>query len=145
MPAYNNPSLLHLQSLFVDDTDSHAIMGAHVRVAHNPMLTLPVAPFILERADVTLKTLQRLKFREDAFFRDQNGNTRIPPFTMRKEDEITILVPTGANNLAIWAEVIMDPLNDNKPNAKAYLRSVGQEDVLLGRRNDMRLALLARV
>ena len=140
MSAYSNPSLLHLQSLFVNNQDSHANEGAHVRVAHNPLLTLPVAPFILERADVDTRTFQDLKFREDALFRDQQGNTRIPPFRINKGDEITIHVPSGANNLAIWAEVLMDPSGDSKPQANAYLRSVGQEDVLLGRRDNMRLA-----
>jgi len=112
MSDYSNPSLLHLQSLFIGTNDSHAQAGAHIRAMHHPLLTLPVAPFILERAHFTEQSFANLNTRNNAVFHDQNGNVRIPPFRMDLTDEITISVPSGSSNLAIWADVIMDPNGD---------------------------------
>jgi len=140
MEGYSHPGLLHVQALFVDGTDSHAQHGAHVRLTQHPLLGLPVTPFVLERADITEKSIDRLIFRREALFRDQNGRVRIPPFTLSSRDEITINLPTGPDMLAIWAQIDMDPSGDIKPEADAYLRSVGQPDVPLGTRSGMPLA-----
>ena len=140
MKAYSNPNLLHLQALFIDNSDSHAKPGAHIRVAHHPLLELPVAPFVLERANVDLKKIGRLTLREEAVFYDQNGQQRIPPFSIGRDDVITIKLPTGTDILPLWAEIVMDPGGNITPSADAYLRSTGQEDVFLGTRIGMPLA-----
>jgi hypothetical protein len=143
MEGYSNPGLLHVQALFIDGTDSHAQLGAHVRLAQHPLLGLPVTPFVLERADITEKNFEKLKFRHEALFRDQSGNVRIPPFTIGPQDEITINLPTGPDMLAIWAQIDVAPSGTFTPEARAYLRSVGQPDVPLGTRTGMPLAFSA--
>ena len=140
MKTYQNPNLLHLQALFIDNSDSHARQGAHVRVAHHPLLELPVAPFVLERADIDEKLLPKLQLRNEALFIDQNGRRRLPPFSMARGDVITIKLPTGRDILPLWAQIVMDPSSRVMPTAIAYLRSTGQEDVLLGARHDIPLA-----
>lgn len=140
MDSFSHPGLLHLQALYIDHTDTHARHGAHVRVAHHPWLGLPVAPFVLERADVDRDSINRLFFRQEALFTDQTGAVRTPPFAMLPGDEITAHIPTGAGELAIWAEVQLDPLGNMPVTSSAFIRSVGAPDTLLGRRDAMPVA-----
>lgn len=44
------PTLLNLAALPGLTSEPHIQPGNHLRVAHNPVLGLPVAPFVLQRA-----------------------------------------------------------------------------------------------
>ncbi|HGG04860.1 MAG TPA: hypothetical protein ENK28_05325, partial [Aliiroseovarius sp.] len=109
MSDFHNPSLINLQALFVDNSDSHARHGVHVRVSHHPLLGLPVMPFVLQRADVDWKRFERLNFRTDAEFRNQDGVVFQPPFQIKDGDVITITLPGGPGNVPLWAELKADP------------------------------------
>ncbi len=109
MSDFHNPSLINLQALFVDNNDSHAQHGVHVRVSHHPLLGLPVMPFVLQRADVDWKLFERLEFRTDAEFRNQDDVVLTPPFTIKDGDIITVTLPGGTGNVPIWAELNADP------------------------------------
>ncbi|MEP2234722.1 MAG: hypothetical protein ABJM58_03695 [Alteripontixanthobacter sp.] len=137
MDAYIDPTLLNLQSLFIDNSDPHAQHGAHVRVNHHPLLSLPVAPFILERADITAKNFGDLVLRNEALFTDQNNTMRKPPFAIGPRDEITVTLPTGPGINAVWAQIDIDPSGDHRPTGQAYGRSVASEDVFIGERRAM--------
>jgi hypothetical protein len=137
------PGLLHLHALHVGPTDTHAQHGTHLRVAHHPLLGLPAAPFILERADVSEREFAKLKFREDALFRDQAGNQRFAPFTIGSGDEITVILPSGTGTVPIWVQVDFDPSGGSQPQARAYMRSIGGPDALLGKRTGMPIAFCA--
>ena len=109
MSRFSNPSLLNVQALFIDNTDSHAQHGVHVRISHNPLLGLPSMPFILQRADISQQDFKRLPKRRDAFYHNQHGDELIPPFRINLGDEITVTLPNGPTNMAIWAELMADP------------------------------------
>jgi hypothetical protein len=104
----SNPALINLHALYVNNTDSHAQKGSHVRVANHPILGLPRMPFVLERADVQDKEISRLHLREDAVFL-LNGGVVTPPFSMVDSDELVVRLPSGPANYPIWAELIADP------------------------------------
>lgn len=114
MNNFANPGLLNLQALYVDPSDSHAKPGAHVRVAHHPVLALPLMPFVLEKAVVNVKIFERLLFREDAVWH-MNEQQVFPPFSMSDGDEVTVTMPTGAGSMAIWAQVLADPGSNPVP------------------------------
>jgi len=109
MPRFSNPSLLNVQALFIDNSDSHAQHGAHVRISHNPILGLPTMPFVLQRADIDQRNFKKLPKRTDAIYRNQHGDELIPPFSISSSDEITVTIPPGLTNTAIWAELIARP------------------------------------
>lgn len=114
MDNFANPGLLNLQALYVDPTESHAKAGAHIRVAHHPVLALPVMPFVLEKADVNVTEFERLQFREDAVWH-MNGQQIFPPFSNSDGDVATVTMPTGAGSMAIWAEIVADPGSNQVP------------------------------
>jgi len=116
MTEIANPGLLNLQALWIDGSESHPRRGAHVRVAHHPLLGLPAMPFVLERFTVTKDRLERLSFRTDAVWRDKAGNPLTPPFSMNHGDEVTVTLPTGAGITALWAEIIADPGSPPTPD-----------------------------
>ena len=110
MPRFSNPSLLNVQALFIDNSDSHAQNGAHIRVSHNPLLGLPSMPFILQRADISQQNFKRLPKRTDVVsYHNQYNEELVPPFSINLGDEITVTLPSGPTNMAIWAELIADP------------------------------------
>lgn len=110
----SNPTLINLHALYVNDTDSHAQKGSHVRVANHPILGLPTLPFVLERADVQEKSIGRLNSRNDAVFR-LNGSVVTPPFSMSDGDELVVRLPAGPANFPIWTELIADPSSSGTP------------------------------
>lgn len=143
-----NPALVNLQALFVDNSDSHARRGAHIRVNHHPVFGLPMMPFILQRADVSLPEMGRLKLRETAIFRDQTGQQRGLPFSIDKGDEITVTLPLTAGELALWAELIIDPGSPlpgqtSAITVEAHVRSATQGTAHLGSRSDGPFAFTA--
>lgn len=115
MENFANPGLLNLQALYVDPSESHAQPGAHIRVTNHPVLGLPVMPFVLEKAEVNITEFERLQFREDAVWY-MNGRQVIPPFSMTDGDHVTVTMPTGAGNMAIWAEILADPGSNPVPD-----------------------------
>ena len=114
MDNFANPGLLNLQALYVDPAESHAKPGAHVRLAHHPVLALPVMPFVLEKAEVNVTEFERLQFREDAVWH-LNSQQVFPPFSMSDGDVATVTMPTGAGSMAIWAQIVADPSSNQVP------------------------------
>jgi len=126
MPRFSNPSLLNVQALFIDNSDSHAQHGAHVRVSHHPLLGLPTMPFVLQRADIDQRNFKRLPKRRDAFYHNQHNEPLIPPFRINLGDEITVTIPPG--NTAIWAELIADPSSLSRPRDRIFSSSLSNRN-----------------
>jgi len=132
MTEIANPSLLNLQALFVDGSESHPRKGSHVRVAHHPLLGMPTMPFVLERFGITKDGFERLSFRTDAVWHDKDGNPLTPPFSMAKGDEVTVTLPTGTAITALWAEIVADPGSPPAPDrpVRPIRTPIGRDPVL---------------
>lgn len=102
-----SPSLFNLQGLAADAADTHVQPGIHLRVNANPLLGLPVAPFIIWRA--VAKGAQGVKFRSGGVFVDSLGRVLQPPFDLAPGNPVTAYVPLAAGETCIWASVRADP------------------------------------
>lgn len=91
------PTLLNLAGMPGDSTAPHLQPGNHLRVAHNPVLGLPVAPFILQRARLGDRLPDNFAPRRDIVFRDDQDRLLSLPITVEKGDRIhaTIIQGTG--------------------------------------------------
>ena len=135
MAVLVTPGLMNLQAQFIAPGDSHAKFGTHLRIGHHPLMGLPTLPFVIDRLDLPERGLKAQPvMREDAVFLNAAGQVLTPPFQLQPGEEITIRLPTGANILPLWAEILVDP-GELAPRAQAWLRSVGHEDALLGSRS----------
>ncbi|ASJ73309.1 hypothetical protein [Granulosicoccus antarcticus] len=147
MTEFANPGLLNLQALYVDKSDSHAREGVHVRVAHHPLLGLPAAPFVLERADVRDRDFKQLNHRTDAVWRSKAGNILQPPFSMSQGDEVVVTLPSVPTVTALWAEIIADPGSPltfrTAMQVKAFVRSANDGLSALGSRSEPPFAFSA--
>jgi hypothetical protein len=109
MPMIVPPTLLNLAALPGLSAEPHIRDGNHLRVAHHPLLGLPVAPFIVQRA-----TLERLpdqfSVRRDVVFRDRAGAVLTLPITVRKGDEIRATIVQGAATSSVLVSMLTRPL-----------------------------------
>ncbi|MCW8087358.1 hypothetical protein [Sabulicella glaciei] len=109
MPMIVPPTLLNLAVLPGLPGEPHIRNGNHLRVAHHPLLGLPVAPFIVQRA-----TLERLPdqfaVRRDVVFRDRNGVPLTLPITVRKGDEVHATIVQGTATSCILVSMLTRPL-----------------------------------
>jgi hypothetical protein len=102
-----SPTLFNAQALPADPADTHLQAGVHLRVGTNPLLGLPVAPFVVYRA--IAKQGEDLKLRSDAVFVDSRGTLVAPPFTLAPDNPVTAYLSLLPGDVCLWAQVIADP------------------------------------
>lgn len=96
------PTLLNLAGLPGATSEPHIQPGNHLRVTHHPVLGLPVAPFILQRARLTDRLPDNFGPRRDIVFRDAQNRVLSLPITVQKGDEIRATIVQGASLSCIW-------------------------------------------
>jgi hypothetical protein len=101
-----SPTLFNAQALPADSGDTHLQPGVHLRVSANPLLGLPVAPFVVHRA---VAKGSDLKLRTDAVFLDSLGAIVAPPFTLTPGNPVTAYLALRPGEVCLWAQVIADP------------------------------------
>jgi hypothetical protein len=101
-----SPSVFHAHALPVSFTEDHAQPGNHVRIGTNPMLGLPVAPFVVYRAMTT--EINSLKLRKAVVFTDPNGRVLTPGFRVTPEAPVTARIGLRPGEMCIWAELFAD-------------------------------------
>jgi hypothetical protein len=88
------PRLLNLAGLPGEASEPHIREGNHLRVAHNPLLGLPVAPFVLQRVNLD-QLPDNFAHRRDIVFRDASNRVLTLPITVQKGDEIRATIVYG--------------------------------------------------
>ncbi len=104
------PRLLNLAALPGTASESHIQPGNHLRVAHNPLFGLPVAPFILQRARLGDRLPDNFGPRRDIVFRDAQNQVLTLPITVQKGDEIRATIVQGAGLTCIWVGMLSEVL-----------------------------------
>ena len=113
MSDFVNPSLLNAHALPAPITEAHAQAGNHVRVSHHPLLGLPVAPFILQRAQP--KSRKHVIYRHDARFWSETGVLSLP-VTVTPDRPITVELGVGAGRTCIWVSLTARPRDHRPPS-----------------------------
>lgn len=96
------PRLLNLAGLPGQAGEPHIREGNHLRVSHNPVLGLPVAPFVIQRATLGDRLPDHLAPRRDIVFRDAANRVLTLPITVQKGDEIRATIVYGPALTCIW-------------------------------------------
>lgn len=114
MPVVVPPNLMNLAALPGLPNEPHVREGNHLRVQHHPLLGLPVAPFIVQRA-----TFERLPdqfaLRRDVIFRDKAGNPLSLPITVRRGDEVRATIVQGSATSCVFVGMLTRPLDEATP------------------------------
>lgn len=100
------PTLLNLAGLPADGAQPHIQPGNHLRVAHHPLLGLPVAPFLLQRAQLPKRLPDGFGPRRDVVFRDAGNRVLTLPITVSKGDEIRATIVQGAALTCIYVAML---------------------------------------
>lgn len=90
------PTLLNLAGLAGATAEPHIQPGNHLRVGHNPVMGLPVAPFILQRARLGERLPDNFGPRRDIVFTDAANRVLDLPITLGKGDVIRATIVQGA-------------------------------------------------
>ncbi len=104
MQPFVDPHLFNAHALPVDVTEPHAQVGNHLRVDTHPMLGLPVAPFVVHRAEVD--NLKLLNVRTAVVFSDRFGDPLVPPFDVTPENPVVARLERAAGEVCLWAQVL---------------------------------------
>lgn len=105
MANFDNLALINLHALPADANEPHIQPGNHVRINHHPLLGLPVAPFILQRA--LLSSRRTLAMRHEAVFVTASGPQSLP-VQVTPDRPVTIYLG-GPGRTCIWANVKVTP------------------------------------
>ena len=103
MLPFTHPNLFNAHALPVDDNEPHAQVGNHLRVNTHPLLGLPVAPFLVERA--VMGSVRGLNTRSDVVFTDKDGRLVLAPFDLTPDDPVTVHIVLSAGEACLWAQV----------------------------------------
>ncbi len=109
------PALFNAQVLAADESDPHVQPGNHIRINTHPELGLPVAPFFISR--IVARGGQGVKFRDNALYIDSNHRILTPPFELRADNPVRILIPLSPGESCIWARVFADAFGVGLPTA----------------------------
>lgn len=136
MPSIVPPNLFNLAGIPDDGTDPHIRPGNHLRVSHHPRFGLPVAPFIIQRAQVEGE--QSLSLRRDAVFRDAADHVLTLPIHVQKGDRIRATIPQGATVQCVMVAMITRPSSDGlrreRPRPERRPLILNRPDLLTERR-----------
>ena len=113
MVAYAPHPLLAGQALAVDSTDPHLGFGVHLRVAHSPLLGLPLAPFAVERV---VGAPERFWLRTEVRWRrESDGAPLVTPFELPAGDAALATFVAAPGDRAVWAQIAADPAEIRPP------------------------------
>jgi hypothetical protein len=129
--------LLFSHAMPTAPSEPHARPGAHLRVSSPPRLGLPVMPFLVRKAVVSLEDLPVRQGQ--AVFIDSRNTIVTPPFTLSADNPVTAHLVRGPGERAIWAEAIVDPHGDRSVRCSAWGTNV-QGLEFYGARDRLRLA-----
>ena len=136
MSNYANPLLFNAHALPVSIEEAHAQLGNHLRVNHHPLFGLPIAPFVVYRAEE--RNRKRFKIRQDALFLDRNNATIFPPFDVTPEAPVTIRLPSSDALRCIWARVRATKAQGEAEGLRcaAYVNAAAFGPALVGQRSN---------
>jgi hypothetical protein len=127
MVAYAPHSLMAGQALAVTD-DPHLRFGIHLRLAHSPLLGLPLAPFLVQRV---VGHPERFSLRTEVTWRRESDRALlVPPFDLPSGDAAIGTFVAAPGDRAVWAEVDAEPATvplpwfDLEGLLSAHLRNV---------------------
>lgn len=106
-------TLFNLAGLAGHAAEPHIQPGNHLRVGHHPLLGLPVAPFILQRATSGPGLPDGVDLRRDILFRDGADRVLTLPITVRKGDVIRATIIQGAGLTSILVGMVSRALSDS--------------------------------
>lgn len=109
MEPYVTPFLLNGHALPVAADEPHAQVGAHLRVSHNPLFGLPVAPFLVWRA--IARSRKALNKRQTVQFRYEDGGPLTAPFSVTPDRPVIARIPVGPRETCVWAQLQAVPAN----------------------------------
>jgi hypothetical protein len=113
MVSIVSPTLMNLAGLHGTGSELHIQKGNHLRIAHNPILGLPVGPFVLQRAFIGDSTLKDLKPRRDIIFRDASDRILTLPITVGKGDTIRATIVQGPALSCVWVVMTSSPIKQD--------------------------------
>ena len=96
-------------------TSPHAQIGNHLRVNTHPLLGLPVAPFVVHRADIRVGSANK---RTTASFFDDEGNSLSLPIDVTPDRPVNARMVRGVDDVCIWAQIIAEP-DRGRPGIRA--------------------------
>ena len=99
-----SPTLFNAQALAADPADTHLQPGIHLRVSANPLLGLPVAPFIVWRGYNT--STEGFKLRDDVVYIGSKGERITAPFSLTPDNPVTaylVLRPARSASGPAWS------------------------------------------
>ena len=102
-----SPTLFNAQALAADPADTHLQPGIHLRVSANPLLGLPVAPFIVWRGYNT--STEGFKLRNDVVYIGSKGERIAAPFSLKPDNPVTAYLVLRPGEVCVWARVVADP------------------------------------
>ncbi|MCQ0968893.1 hypothetical protein MLD63_00385 (plasmid) [Paracoccus sp. TK19116] len=109
------PTLLNLAGIPAATFEPHIQPGNHLRVGHNPVLGLPVAPFILQRARLSERLPDNFAPRRDIVFRNARDEILTLPITVEKGDEIRATIVQGAGLSCIFVGMMSRAADKPQP------------------------------
>jgi len=109
MAQYVSPFLLNGHAMPAADHEPHAQVGVHLRVNHHPLFGLPVAPFLIWRAEV--KSRKQLRKRRAVHFRYEDGQSLEAPFVVTPDRPVIARIGVKSGETCIWAELNARPLD----------------------------------
>lgn len=101
-----SPRLMNLAGLPGLDEEPHIRTGNHLRVGHNPVLGLPVAPFVVQRTSIRQGLPDNFAPRRDVVFRDASDRILTLPITVQKGDVIRATIIAGPALQCIWVGMV---------------------------------------
>ena len=117
MPTIVPPTLMNLAGLAADGSEPHVRPGNHLRVGHHPVFGLPVAPFIVQRAQLRQRP-DGFAGRRDVVFRDRLNRVLTLPITVDKGDEIRATIVNGATTNCIWVAMVTRSMPKPEPQPR---------------------------
>ncbi|MFN3278743.1 MAG: hypothetical protein ACK41Y_10140 [Paracoccus hibiscisoli] len=112
-----SPVLLNLSGMPGHAGDPHLRPGNHLRVAHHPLLGLPVGPMVLQRANLD-RLPEGFAPRRDAVFLDQDDQVLTLPIRLTKGRAVRALIPQTGTVTCIWVGIAVLPPAPEKPREK---------------------------
>ena len=110
--------LLFAHALPAAPAEPHARPGVHLRVSTPPRLELPVMPFLIRKAVVSIEDLPVRQGQ--TVFVDSRNNLLTPPFTLSADNPVTAHLVRAPGDRAIWAQAVIDPHGDRSVRCSAW-------------------------
>jgi hypothetical protein len=126
-----SPTLINLAGLAAIADEPHVREGNHLRVASNPLLGLPVAPFVIQRANLGDRQPDSFAARSGIVFRDADDRILTLPINVSKGDVIRATIPQGPalTCIMVMMQERPQPTNDERSRPRP-IRSMVDPNIL---------------